>query len=225
MSLIEKLTPEQEALIPVYREKWRSIALSTEPIDRQKAREAVKAAYKLIGKQEPEIIFFDSPYAFLNYFPPQLEGVLGDSYEESVIDYILDNEIAIAFYSSLYTQLESQVEINVRIQLERELEISRLNEQRYERLNSQMWDEMYEKLIDQLGAEELDSWAEYTLLKIDIDIDDAIEQEEPIYLLKMTCPSPGAIHALRVPPDIQSAKEAIRWVNWGIGAEEFTLQT
>lgn len=396
MSLIEKLTPEQEALIPVYREKWRSIALSTEPIDRKKAAEAVKAAYKLIGKQEPEIIFFDSPYAFLNYFPPQLEGVLGDSYEESVIDYILDSEIASAFYSPLYSQLESQVEINVRIQLERQLEISLLNEQRYERLNSQMWEEMYDKLIDQLGeewdemmspsdtpmeshpayeayqqldqklgiivdftshsellaadygfffdfcisvlncahdarrwdvfqaltqscgwfipleqtcivcdrpisfsydsdyrlhaeekpaiqfadgyslyahhgvtiperygllhprewqaqwileeenaevrrvliqgigyarvcqdlqAEELDSWAEYTLLKIDLDIDDDEEQEEPIYLLKMTCPSTGAIHALRVPPDIQSAREAIRWVNWGIAPEEFLIQT
>ncbi|MEW5856259.1 MAG: hypothetical protein AB1861_02560 [Cyanobacteriota bacterium] len=35
---IDKLTP-QEALIPVYRQKWRAIALSTEPIDRQKAAE------------------------------------------------------------------------------------------------------------------------------------------------------------------------------------------
>ncbi|WP_225912546.1 hypothetical protein [Nostoc flagelliforme] len=45
MSLIEKLTPEQEALILVYREKWRAIALSTERIDREKAAKAVKAAY------------------------------------------------------------------------------------------------------------------------------------------------------------------------------------
>jgi len=37
---IGELTPEQVALIPVYREKWRAIALSTEPIDPQKATEA-----------------------------------------------------------------------------------------------------------------------------------------------------------------------------------------
>ena len=49
MSLIEKLTPEQEALIPVYREKWRAIALSTERIDREKAAEAVKSTYVTIG--------------------------------------------------------------------------------------------------------------------------------------------------------------------------------
>jgi hypothetical protein len=36
-TLIKKLTPEQEALIPVYVQKWTSLALSTEPIDRQKA--------------------------------------------------------------------------------------------------------------------------------------------------------------------------------------------
>ncbi|MEH2168643.1 MAG: hypothetical protein V7K41_18700 [Nostoc sp.] len=65
MSLIENLTPEQETLIPVYRDKWRAIALSTERIDRQKAAEAVRVAYAAIGKKEPEIIFCDSSYAGL----------------------------------------------------------------------------------------------------------------------------------------------------------------
>ncbi|MEG4023441.1 hypothetical protein QT996_11640 [Microcoleus sp. S13C4] len=48
---------------------------------------------------------------------------------------------------------------------------------------------------------------------------------EPIYLLKMTCPSTGHLHALRVPPKVRSAKEAISWVNWGIDPEEFQVQT
>ncbi|MEH1970355.1 MAG: hypothetical protein V7K91_28410 [Nostoc sp.] len=71
-----------------------------------------------------------------------------------------------------------------------------------------------------MQAIELDSWAEYTLLKIDADVD-----EESIYLLKMTCPSTGFIHALRVPPNTNSAREAIRWVNWEIDPEEFSVQT
>lgn len=41
----------------------------------------------------------------------------------------------------------------------------------------------------------------------------------------MTCPSTGFIHILRVPPDTQSAREAICWVNWGIDPEEFQQQT
>lgn len=77
----------------------------------------------------------------------------------------------------------------------------------------------YARLYQQLQATELDSWQEYTLLKIDIDF------VEPIYLLKMSCPSTGFIHALKVPPDMKSACEAIRWVNWGINPEEFSVQT
>jgi Leucine Rich repeats (2 copies) len=78
----------------------------------------------------------------------------------------------------------------------------------------------YDRICQELEAIELDAWREYTLLGIDINVD-----EEPIYLLKMTCPSTGHIHVLRVPPDVNSAREAIRWVNWGIDPEEFAVQT
>lgn len=92
----------------------------------------------------------------------------------------------------------------------------------------------YPRICQELQAIELDTWQEYSLLKIDNDVD-----IEPIYLLKMTCPSTGHIHALRVPPQLQSsslaqppkgrasltAKEAISWVNWGIDPEDFAVQT
>jgi hypothetical protein len=78
----------------------------------------------------------------------------------------------------------------------------------------------YPRICQELQATELDSWQEYTLLKIDKNVD-----IEPIYLLKMTCPSTGHIHVLRVPPEVLTAKEAISWVNWGINPEEFVIQT
>ena len=56
------LTPEQEALIPVYQEKWKAIAFSTEPINRQRAEAAIKAAYTIMGKRAPQIRFCSSPY-------------------------------------------------------------------------------------------------------------------------------------------------------------------
>ncbi|MEM7717502.1 MAG: hypothetical protein AAF349_28835, partial [Cyanobacteria bacterium P01_A01_bin.68] len=62
---ISKLTLEQEALIPIYREKWKKIALSTERIDRDKAAEAIKKAYAFVGEKEPEILFFRSPIEIL----------------------------------------------------------------------------------------------------------------------------------------------------------------
>lgn len=80
----------------------------------------------------------------------------------------------------------------------------------------------YERICLELEAEVLDKWQDYTLLRINQFIDDA---RKAMYLLKMTCPSTGYIHVLRVPPDMQSAREAIRWVNWGIEPEEFSVQT
>jgi internalin A len=77
----------------------------------------------------------------------------------------------------------------------------------------------YDRLCQELSAKQIDSWQEYALLQIDnADV-------EPICLLKMTCPSTGFIHALRVPPNLTSAKEAIGWVNWDIDPEEFSVQT
>lgn len=59
---IETLAPEQKALIPEYREKWRQIALSTHRLDQQKAIQAVKAAYISNAFREPDIIVVNSPY-------------------------------------------------------------------------------------------------------------------------------------------------------------------
>jgi internalin A len=77
----------------------------------------------------------------------------------------------------------------------------------------------YDRICQELETKEIDSWREYVLLRID-DAD-----LEPICLLKMTCPSTGFIHALRVPPDMKSARKAISWVNWGVDPEQFTVQT
>ncbi|MEG3898624.1 leucine-rich repeat domain-containing protein [Microcoleus sp. SVA1_B6] len=77
----------------------------------------------------------------------------------------------------------------------------------------------YDRICQELSAEQIDSWQEYALLQIyNADV-------EPICLLKMTCPSTGFIHALRVPPNLTSAREAIRWVNWDIDPEKFSVQT
>ncbi|OUL37047.1 hypothetical protein BV372_04385 [Nostoc sp. T09] len=78
----------------------------------------------------------------------------------------------------------------------------------------------YSRLLEELQAKELDYYQGYTLIKIDADVD-----EEPIFLLKMICPSTEFIHVLRVPPDMKSAQEAIRWVNWGIDPLDFAVQT
>jgi hypothetical protein len=78
----------------------------------------------------------------------------------------------------------------------------------------------YSRICQELEAKEIDSWREYNLLEIVQNVD-----VEPIHLLKMTCPSTGYIHASRVPPDIESAREAVSWINWGVDPEEFAVET
>jgi len=78
----------------------------------------------------------------------------------------------------------------------------------------------YARICQDLQAVVMDSFAEYTLLRIDSDVD-----VEPMHLLKMTCPSTGYIHAMRVPPNVRGAREAIKWVNWGVDPEDFRVQS
>jgi leucine-rich repeat protein SHOC2 len=80
----------------------------------------------------------------------------------------------------------------------------------------------YERICNELGANTIDIWREYTLLEIS-----SVESidREPMVLLKMTCPSTQHIHILRVPPEMTSAEVAITWVNHGIHPDEFAVQT
>ncbi|MDJ0724020.1 MAG: hypothetical protein QNJ38_02810, partial [Prochloraceae cyanobacterium] len=79
----------------------------------------------------------------------------------------------------------------------------------------------YKKICQELPATRINNWQEYTLLKIvDFNIN-----EEKIEPLKMTCSTTNKIHVLRVTPTLNSAREVIRWVNWGIASEDFLVQT
>ncbi len=60
-SIITALTPEQELLIPVYRDKWLPISISTALLDRDREIAAIDTAYRLSSYPEPEIVFYDNP--------------------------------------------------------------------------------------------------------------------------------------------------------------------
>lgn len=59
---IDKLTPEQEALLPVYKEKWIKIAMNGDPLDEMAARIGIRKAYEAADLTAPRIFFkFKSP--------------------------------------------------------------------------------------------------------------------------------------------------------------------
>lgn len=108
---IEQLTPEQEAMISAYYEKWWKIATSTESLDRSKATEAVVAAYELIGKKEPEIIFMDSPASAWRYILLNLSSCLTEveDWIEKKYDIlcILEEKIASQINRNLFPKFET----------------------------------------------------------------------------------------------------------------------
>lgn len=108
---INELNAEQEALIPVYLDKWKNIAFSIKSINKELATEAIKSAYTAISLEKPRIIFCDSP--FLGIIPliiefgsntplaTQLAKILGNQLGELYEFSHLEDQ--------LFQQLENQI--------------------------------------------------------------------------------------------------------------------
>jgi hypothetical protein len=81
----------------------------------------------------------------------------------------------------------------------------------------------YALFCQELKTEVLDSWREYTLLRLPIHDDPShaalwlgpsiVNGLEAAYLLTTICPSSGTIYAIRVPPNLTSAREAASWID------------
>ena len=66
--MITSLTPEQEALLPVYRDQWIAHGLDTSAINKEAAIAAVKLAYRLADEPEPRnFLFADGPTEAMRY--------------------------------------------------------------------------------------------------------------------------------------------------------------
>jgi len=159
-TVLNKLTLEQENLIPVISEKWRNIALSTDRIDHQKARIAIQEAYSIMGKSTPEIIFFDSPYAALN---TKLKFPIKDHLHRQ-IEYNLENELESLLWKFLDIPLVSELD-NLLCQL---LEAKLMNEMYYlikdeldGRLNHQSQNELNNCIQPELWGVFHASWIDF----------------------------------------------------------------
>ena len=88
--VIDKLTREEEAQIPLYLEKFRSYGVSTQPIDRASAEAAVTNLYAALSLKKPDkFIWVDSPRSLIltnvllkdSQLRGQLRGQLGSQLE------------------------------------------------------------------------------------------------------------------------------------------------
>jgi hypothetical protein len=137
MRRIEKLTPEQEAELPAFRERWRDVGLSTDPIRPEKAREAVRALYRAGGREEPvAVIMLASPMACL---------LARRIVQALTRDHLSDNKRQI-LELKLRDQLRDQLWDQLRDQLR-----GQLGDQLGDQLRDQLWDQLRDQLWDQLG--------------------------------------------------------------------------
>jgi hypothetical protein len=108
----DHLTPEQNASIFLFREKWQHIGLSTERIQQNLATDAVQTIYTTLKLSLPEIIFVDSPNAAFAYIGNLLQV---DSHK------ILGDAINNSYWSKIYNNLQSNLILQVNFELQNHL--------------------------------------------------------------------------------------------------------
>jgi hypothetical protein len=108
--MIKELTPQQEAAISFYQQKWQKISRSTEPIDRDRVLSILKNInnFYMEGDPFPEIFFFDSPFAAFN---SELEKMMAANFINTSYDESIAYELQIIYgegllRSDLYFELD-----------------------------------------------------------------------------------------------------------------------
>ncbi|MBF0618705.1 MAG: hypothetical protein HQL19_00900 [Candidatus Omnitrophica bacterium] len=79
--------------------------------------------------------------------------------------------------------------------------------------------------LQELGYERFLAQAPYEVIHKDgpqalVRIGSSLPDEEPIALVKVCCPSTGAFYVLRVPPEMQTVREAVAWT-FGLSESEY----
>ena len=102
--MITKLTPEQEAELPRFRQRYLDIACGGGRIDRPELESALADAYAVIGKPAPKLFIFDSPAACM------LALKIFKMPEESQLGSQLGSQLRSQLWSQIGSQLRSQIE-------------------------------------------------------------------------------------------------------------------
>jgi len=152
--MITKLTPEQEAQIPVYVQKW--VDLASKPIDRSRVKKIVKKVFK----EDKIVIIGESLQNTIDLIKVATNG------KKLKCNTQLDTQLCSQLRSQLDTQLDIQLDAQLRNQLR-----SQLDAQLYSQLDTQLYSQLCNQLYAQLDTQlrnQLDSQLD-TQLDIQLD--------------------------------------------------------
>ena len=152
---IQKLTPQQQALLPAVRDEWLAHGLSTTPADRPTAEAGVAAAYRAAGLEPPAfIIWLGSPWAGAvgQAVAPEIVGEglrrLGRAQRGQVggqVDGQVDGQVYGQVGGQVYGQVDDQVDGQVRDQV-----YGQVYGQVYDQVRDQVYDQVYGQVDDQV---------------------------------------------------------------------------
>ena len=142
MTKIEKLTEEQEKRLPILREYYRSLGLSTEPLKKNEVEKAISAHYARINKKAPKFFYFSSPLMCM--------------LASSIIEKLLDKKEVDQLWGQLGDQLGGQLGDQLKSQLGDQLKSQlggQLKSQLWDQLWGQLWGQLWDQLKSQLGGQ------------------------------------------------------------------------
>ena len=146
---INKLTPEQAATMPAFRDEWLRIGLSTERADRPRAEAGVRLAYEAAGLPPPKLVLWlDSPHAGA-IGAALLSGTAkaGRSVRAQVRDQVRDQ---------VWDQVGDQVRDQVGAQVG-----DQVWDQVWAQVGAQVGDQVWDQVWDQVGDQVRDQvWAQ-----------------------------------------------------------------
>ena len=114
---IEKLTPEQEAMMPAWRDKWIEIGLKTGECDKERFERGIRAAYKKANIPFPEkIVYVKSPMigAIASILANGIYHKKMNNPTASAVDSSVSSAVGSAVRSAVHSAIDSTVDSAVR---------------------------------------------------------------------------------------------------------------
>jgi hypothetical protein len=146
---LEKLTKEQEALIPVVRDEWINKLMSCRKLDQEACRAGIEWLYSFTKLDRPCVLFTSSPlgaqYA-ANMFRKahvqvrvQVSAQVCDQVYDQVSAQVRD-QVNAQVCDQVYDQVSAQVRDQVRVQV-------------YDQVSAQVYDQVRVQVCDQVNAQ------------------------------------------------------------------------
>jgi hypothetical protein len=134
MSKIEKLSPEQEAYLPIFRQEYLDAALSGRCANRENLEKAIAEAYQIVNKAPPLVVILQSPF----------QVMLAIKFVKALTSKELGGQLGDQLRDQLWDQLGGQLRDQLWGQLR-----GQLRDQLGDQLGGQLWGQLRGQLRDQ----------------------------------------------------------------------------